>query len=182
MRVAIFLTGLVVFICSCGNESKKNHRKTDDVNQKEDLVRSIDSLESIHAVKGSKDPYTVSKLISAYSEYRNKFRKDAEAGDYFLKAGDLAMSVGDWDKAVEVFDNFYNDYTEHPYSDDALFQLGFIFDFQLSDKNKAKQVYEHYFEHYGDSIHIDEVRARLKDLDLTEEELIKKFRKQNNLD
>ena len=182
MRVSIYLTVLVVFMSSCGGESKTNYEKRADVNQKEDLVRAIDSLESIHAVKGAKDPYTVSKLISAYSEYRNKFRKDEEAGDYFLKAGDLAMSVGDWDKAVEVFDNFYNDYTEHPYSDDALFQLGFVFDFQLNDKSKAKQVYEHYFEHYGDSIHINEVRARLKDLDLTEEELIKKFRKQNNLD
>lgn len=182
MRVSIYLTVLVVFMSSCGGESKKNHGKRADVNQKEDLVRAIDSLESIHAVKGAKDPYTVSQLISAYSEYRNKFRKDEEAGDYFLKAGDLAMSVGDWDKAVEVFDNFYNDYTEHPYSDDALFQLGFVFDFQLNDKSKAKQVYEHYFEHYGDSIHINEVRARLKDLNLTEEELIEKFRKQNNLD
>lgn len=182
MRVMIYLTLLVVFMSSCGNESKKNQGKRADVIQKEELVRSIDSLESIHAVKGAKDPYTVSMLISAYSEYRNKFRKDEEAGDYFLKAGDLAMSIGDWDKAVEVFDNFYNDYTEHPYSDDALFQLGFIFDFQLRDKSKAKQVYEHYFEHYGDSIHIGQVRARLKDLDLTEKELIEKFRQQNNLD
>ena len=92
------------------------------------------------------------------------------------------MSAGKWEKAAEVFDNFYNDYTDHPYSDDALFQLGFVFDFQLNDKSKAKQTYEHYFKLYGDSIHINEVRARLKDLDLSEEELIKKFRKQNNLD
>lgn len=182
MRAAIYLIAICVFFGSCANQSKKNHDSNPDKNIKETLVHSIDSLEAIHAEKGGKDPFTVSKLISAYSEYRNKFRKDEKAGDYFLKAGDLAMSAGKWEKAAEVFDNFYNDYTDHPYSDDALFQLGFVFDFQLNDKSKAKQVYEHYFEHYGDSVHIDEVKARLKDIDLTEEELIEKFRKQNNLD
>lgn len=176
---------LVVF-SSCLSEAENstphnNSSTVSDEDVKKTLQSEIDSLESLHAQRGSKDTYVISKLISAYSNYRNEFRESPETPDIFLKGGDLAMSLGKWQKAADIFKAFHNDYPKHPYSDDALFQLGFIFDFQLKDKEKAKQTYEHYLKHYGDSIHIEDVKSRLINLDLTEEQLIEKFRKQNNL-
>ncbi len=173
---------LVIVLGACADKSESDSPHGHKEGHQKELIAQIDSLEAIHQQKGDSDKSTISKLISAYSEYRNKYREDKRTPSYFLKAGDLAMSIEKWEKAAEIQRNFFNDYESHPNRDDVLFQLGFIYDFQLNQKNKAKQTYEHYFKLYGDSIHIEQVRARLEDLNLTDKELIEKFRKKNNLD
>lgn len=185
MKHVFFIAVLAVILATaCSSEPQARHSdspKTDD-EIKQELVHDIDSMRAIHKVKGAKDPYTVNKLINAYTQYRNKFRDDEVTPTYLRSAADLAMSIGKWDLAADLYKNFFNSFQNHQDRDDILFMLGYIYDLELKDKSSAKQTYEHYFKLYGDSVHIDQVRARLTDLDLTEEELLKKFRKQNNLE
>lgn len=174
---------LLIFIGACNSQPVSPHEQKahDKEVLKKELIHQIDSMSVIFKEKGAKDPYTVSKLISAYTEYRNHFREDERAPSYFLRAGELAMMSKKWDKAAEIYRNFFNDYDHHPDRDDVLFQLAFIYDFELMDKSKAQQSYEHYYKLYQDSVLIDQVSARLMDLNLSEEELIEKFKKQNNI-
>ncbi len=185
MKRLSIISSLILILCSsCGSDPEPIHSskpKTDE-EIKAQLIHEIDSMRKIHKEKGAKDPYTVNKLINAYTQFRGKFKEDERTPMFLRSAGDLAMSLGDWKTAAKLYKNFFNSFKTHPYRDDALFMLGYIYDFELKDKSFAKQTYEHYFKLYGDSVHIDQVRARLTDLDLTDEELIEKFRKQNNLE
>ncbi|MFK7756698.1 MAG: tol-pal system YbgF family protein [Flavobacteriales bacterium] len=185
MRVVIGLIALVVlFNVACSSEPDVRHSDSPKTNEdiKAELQHDIDSLREIHNEKGAKDPSAVNKLINAYAQYRTKFKEDEKTPMYLRSAGDLAMSLGNMNLAADLYKNFVNTYKTHSYRDDALFMLGYIYDLELNEKEFAKQTYELYFKLYGDSIHIDQVKARLTDLNLTEEELIEKFRKQNNIE
>jgi len=179
--ITFLIISVVLMLSSCGDKvAVTNTHGSNSEERKTHLLSQIDSLESVHAVSGSKDPFTVKKLMSAYLEFRNYYKKDERTADYFYKASELALSIGDWDKSAEILQNYFNTYKNRPNRDDALFQMAFIYDFEIKDKEKAKQSYEHYIKLYEDSNQVENARARLAYLDLNEEELIKMFQEKNN--
>jgi len=90
--------------------------------------------------------FTVSKLITAYSEFRNNFKEDDKTPTYFLKAGNLARGLEDWKKAADIYKNFFNDFPNHPKREEVLYLLGSIYDLWLNNKKDARQTYEHYLK------------------------------------
>lgn len=179
MKRSILIVILLTFMFSACSEKKPHHHSVSNDNSKEILVSQIDSLETIFKREGLQDRFTVSKLISAYTEFRNMYKDDKRAADYFLKAGNLSKSMNDWERAAKVYKNFFNDFQSHPKREEVLFLLGGIYDFWLNDKNKAKQTYEHYIKIYPKGEFIDDAKASLEFINVPLEERVKIFQKRN---
>jgi len=178
MKHILFLTLIFLLAVSCENTPPKHHSVTDE-DGKEILLKQIDSLEVIYQKEGLADKFTVSKLINAYTEFRNKYKADERTPEYFLKAGNLAKSLNDWEKAAEVYKNFFNDFKNHPKREESLYLLGGIYDFWLLKKDYAKQTYEHYLKIYPKGEFADEVISSLRLIDVPLEERIKIFQEQS---
>lgn len=174
----------LIYLCVCialasCQEKKPHHHSVSDEEAKSMLVSQIDSLENVFSQEGLEDRFTVSKLIAAYSEFRNMYKEDERAADYFLKAGNLAKSLNDWKKAAEVYKNFFNDFQTHPKREESLYLLGGIYDFWLVEKKNAKQTYEHYLKIYPNGEYAKEVESSLRLIDVPLNERVKLFQKEN---
>lgn len=86
-------------------------------------------------------------------------------GDEVMLKKAYAMQLqGRWDEAVKHLEDLLKYYSDDILADDALFQLGDIYENRLMDKEKATEYYRKIlFEHKG-SLYTDEVRKRFQKL------------------
>jgi len=175
MRIQFVLSATLIFLLSACKENQPHHHYANEEDSKAILVSQIDSLESVFKEEGLQDKFTVSKLIASYSEFRNQYKEDERAADYFLKAGNLAKSLNDWGRAADVYKNFFNDFQNHPKREEVLYLLGGIYDLWLTQKDDAKQTYEHYLKIYPSGEYVDEVTSSLELINVPIEERVKIF-------
>ncbi|GEM_PF-1059824 len=179
MRIYLILiiTGSILF-AAC-NDKEAHHHSVAKEAAKKRLVTQIDSLEAIFNAEGMQDRFTVSKMIAAYSEFRNQYKDDERAANYFLKAGNLAKAMNDWERAANVYKNFFNDFQNHPKREEVLYLLGGIYDFWLNKKDDAKQTYEHYLKIYPDGEFVKDVQSSLEFINVPLEDRVKIFQERN---
>lgn len=86
-------------------------------------------------------------------------------GDEILLKKSHAMQLqGEWNKAIDYLEELLKYYKDDILADDALFQLGDIYENRLFDKEKAAEYYRAIlFEHKG-SLYTEEARKRYKEL------------------
>ena len=69
---------------------------------------------------------------------------------------------------------------QHPKAPTALFMMGFIYENDLGDLNKAKETYQTFLNRYpNDPDYADDAQNALKFLGKSPEEIIREFEKKN---
>ena len=94
-------------------------------------------------------------------------------GDEILIRKSKAMQLqGDWTKAISYLEELLKYYKEDILADDALFQLGDIYENHLNDKEKASEYYKTLLFDFKGSLHSVEVRKRYRSIrgDASDEE------------
>lgn len=94
-------------------------------------------------------------------------------GDEILIRKSKAMQLqGDWTKAIAYLEELLKYYKEDILADDALFQLGDIYENHLNDKEKASEYYKTLLFDFKGSLHSVEVRKRYRSIrgDASDEE------------
>lgn len=94
-------------------------------------------------------------------------------GDEILIRKSKAMQLqGDWAKAISYLEELLKYYKEDILADDALFQLGDIYENHLNDKEKASEYYKTLLFDFKGSLHSVEVRKRYRSIrgDASDEE------------
>lgn len=115
------------------------------------------------------------KLIGLYVAYADEFPTDTEAAPYLFKAGDMAMNLNMPRKAIIMFDRILTDYSDYEKTPQCLFLKGYVFENNLGDLAKAKQIYEEFLEKYPDDEFADDAEVSIRNLGKSPEELIKEF-------
>jgi tetratricopeptide (TPR) repeat protein len=100
---------------------------------------------------------TLDTLLLAFPE--NTLQDDAR----FRKAQILRLS-GDLTSAVELYKEVAEKYKEDILADDALYQLGMLYELKLNDKEKAMAVYEDLLTRYPGSLYVVDARRRFRTL------------------
>jgi len=67
---------------------------------------------------------------------------DAAIGQALFQRGYLAMETKDYKGAIELFEDLVKRFPEHAYADDALYQIGYIYQHKLKDYDKAAAAYD----------------------------------------
>ncbi|MBK9335654.1 MAG: tetratricopeptide repeat protein [Lewinellaceae bacterium] len=93
-----------------------------------------------------------------------------------MKAAGLAKTIGEPNTALRFYYNVAEKLPAHPKAPTALFMMGFIYENDLKDMEKAKSTYEEFLKRYpNDPDYVDDAQNALQFLGIPPEEIIKQF-------
>ncbi len=143
----------------------------------ERLNTRITELEAGLSPEGSAkiDLAVAGKLIRKYETYVKKYPKGNNAANYLYKAGEVARSTNNARKAVELLERVYSEYRKYDKAPQALFLAGFIYENDLRDLDKAKEIYESFMKEYPQHELAKSVEFSLANLGKPADEIIKSF-------
>lgn len=122
------------------------------------------------------------ELVGAYVKYAKKNSEDEKAPDYLFKAIDISVNLVSYDyrKSVEIADMIVSKYPDHELAPMALYLKGFIYEELMHDEDKAKQAYNEFIEKYPNNPMVEEVKASLSNVGVSDLELIRRFEMLNS--
>ena len=174
--LTVLLACMAIIACNNGNSSSGDQASV-DVNSKEGLAKLIKEAEGklYKNDGGSFDRKQATNVVDAYNNYAKKFPQDAESPQYLFKAAEIYRSMRNYKKATEIYQNIHDNYSNFDKAPHSLFLLGFIYENDLKDLNKAKSVYEQFIAEYPKHELSDDVQFSLNNLGKPAEEIIKGF-------
>ena len=82
--------------------------------------------------------------------------------DVLYQKAKIYRQLKQWDKAIPIYETIMEKYQEGIRCDNAIFELAEIYDFQLKEKEKAKELYEKIFIDFSNSTFAVEARKRFR--------------------
>ena len=168
MKAQGYLIVLSVLLFSC---SSPRERAIDEIDELENSVYS-DTTAVIDREK-------VGELIDIYVSFADKYPEDPKSADYLYNAANVSMNLMNSQKAIILFDRVMTEYPDYEKNAECLFMKGFIYDNNLKDYDKAKEIYEEFLERYPDDEFADDARASINNLGKSLEEIIEEFEQKN---
>jgi len=117
--------------------------------------------------------------LKAYAEFTEKFPEDTRSEEFLYKAAELANSMGKTAVALDYYHSFCEKYPKSKKAPYALFLQAFIYENQLKNLDKARELYSGFLTAYPDHELAKDARFSLNNLGKSEEELIKMFEEKN---
>ena len=128
---------------------------------------------------GMLDKVKLAELNELYISFASTYPVDEKSPDYLYSAATISMNFMDSHKAIELFNRIMDEYPNYEKKAECLFMTGFIYDNNLQDYDKAKDVYEEFLEKYPDDVFADDARASIDNLGKSLEEIIEEFERRN---
>ena len=97
-------------------------------------------------------------------ELKFKFPDHPLFDEIIYRQATLKMEMGDFENAVLLLQQLVDKYGEDILGDDAMFLMATIYDDQLSDKEKALEIYQSFLKRYPGSNKAAEARRRFRKL------------------
>jgi len=107
------------------------------------------------------------KKVEAYAELENlkkEFPDHPLVDEILYRQAELKMEMGDFLTSITLLQEVVDKYGEDILGDDALFLMGTIYEDQLSDKEKAMDIYQTFLKKYPGSNRAAEARKRFRTL------------------
>jgi outer membrane protein assembly factor BamD (BamD/ComL family) len=165
----------LLMMASCGNGEKTEDGKM----TKEKMEANIDTMEAKLHAKPEMDLSTASATVALYADYANNFPDDPKTADYLFKAGEISSSMRQGKQAIGFFNTVYTKYPKYEKAPYSLFLQGFIYESQLNDTTKAKEIYKQVIEKYPNERIAEDAKASIDNMGKSPEELIREFEKKN---
>lgn len=166
-----------------GSKAKDYTDKLGD--KKQNLVDRLSSIATEVVTTADGKPglnkEAVNKFVGVSEIYAlTNNTRDTLASDYLFKAGKLAMTVGNLDKAIECYQWIYSSLQSSKEAPSALFTHAFTLDNQLGRKDEAKGLYEDFLSRYPNHHFADDAQFQLKNLGRDDADIIKEFNDKAN--
>ena len=166
MRKATLAVGLLLVLASCKAPKEKLIEVITSNEQKlfSDSTRLLNS--------------TVAEgVLKSYREFVEKYPADSLSVSYLFKGGDLANGMKNYILAIDLYRQFIEKFPDHHKAAAGLFMQAFIYDSNLHEKEKAKQLYLEFLKKYPGHELALSAQASLDQISmgLSDEQLIKMF-------
>lgn len=170
----------IILIQACGTKEEK-HLAADEIQKptRDSLIASIHLQESELKKNPNLDYNRGANMVAAYLDFYQQYPKDANTADYLFKAADVSMNLQQSKKAIEILQNIYEQYPKYKKASYALFLQAFIYETQLQDFIKAKDLYQAVIDTYPNTRIAEDAAASIKNLGKSDADLIKEFEKKN---
>ena len=165
------LSLVIVFLSLLFSCKPENDRMADKINETEKKLVN-DSTKVLNRALAEEQ-------LKSYIAFTEKFPEDSRSEKFLYKAAELANSMG---KTAVALDYYYSFCQKYPKSDKtpyALFLQAFIYENQLKNLDKARELYSSFLTTYPDHELAKDARFSLDNLGKSEEELIKMFEEKN---
>jgi outer membrane protein assembly factor BamD (BamD/ComL family) len=166
--ILIITTAVLLFSCKPSKE-----KLLQNIQQSEtELFKHNQGEISFDSVKAN-------KLITDYELFASGFKEDTMSPEYLFRAADLYRSLRKPTQSLLLHDRIINEFSNSSRAPYSLFLKGFLYENDINDLNKAKDMYESFLEKYPNHQLADDVRFSLRNLGKSPEELIKLFEEMN---
>lgn len=159
------------------------YRIAETYQKSEDLDKTIDAYEKILYEKGNKetsfDIKAAMGTVRAYEAFAAQKAGDAKTPEYLFKAAEIQRSLKNFKKAIQNYETILDKYTDYEKTPHSMFLLGFIYENDLQDNEKAKEIYEKFLAKHPEHELADDVKFSLDNLGISPEEIIKRFEEKN---
>lgn len=122
------------------------------------------------------------KQLKEYASFTEKFPEDNRSEEFLYKAAELANSMGKTAVALDYYHSFCEKFPQSKKAPYALFLQAFIYENQLKNLDRARELYTSFLSSYPDHELAKDARFSLDNLGKSEEELIKMFEEKNKED
>ncbi len=168
---------LAMGFSSCGGGGNKNAASS--TMSKEACIDSIRSIESKLKTLKTPDAYAFNRAITAYTRFASNFPDDTMAPSSLFNAAGIAMSLSQYQRAVNLYDTITTKYPTFRKAADCTFIRGFIYDDKLKDTAKARAMYQQVIDKYPHDSLAGQARAAIAILGKSYDEIIKQFEEKN---
>ncbi len=114
-------------------------------------------------------------LINSYVSYVANYPSDIDAPEFLFKAADIAMNMNKPQQAIKLFQRIIGDYSDFDKLPQCLFLQGYIYENNLGNLQKAKEIYLEFLEKYPNDEFADDAEVSLQNLGKSPEQLIREF-------
>ncbi len=188
MKKTFLLLLTLSFLASCGDEENVDYSdrgKADTatnsaVSSNDPLLIEINDLQAKVNSDTTFDRTKAIRLFRAYQEFYNAHPKDTVAGNYLFEAANLAQKMDKHQRAIELFITFHDGFPGSHRCDDAVYNVAYIYDAKLNDKQKATEYYKKVIELYPQSMWAEQARGALLLVNMSDEELLKFLKEKNS--
>lgn len=187
----IILTFLIfTFLCNCtteentnkSQEKKKNTIDITELNAKE-LLNHITNLEKNLLDTASNilatNKENAIKLLEGTNNFAERFKENSERRAIIYRGVMAARGLGNNNEAIRLLDKILTEYPNDNKKVDVLFEKAFLLDEKIKKTEKAKAIYSQIAKEYPTHQFGIDSKARLITIDMTDEQLLDFFAKQN---
>ena len=126
---------------------------------------------------GSWDRLKVRDFISLSRIQAGIVKNDDDVQKSLFNAANMSVATKNYDQALAIYDYVLTHSDDFSKAPTALFLKGFTYDEHLKDFDEAKKHYTAFLEKYPEDGYAESVKASLKNLGKTAEEIIESFGK-----
>ncbi len=115
--------------------------------------------------------------VNSYIDYAQALPEDPKTPDYLFKAAEIQRTLKQFPEAIKSYKQIYDNHGTHAKAAQSLFLMGFSYENDLKDLDKAKALYGEFIEKFPKHELADDVQFSITHLGKTPEEIIKEFEK-----
>lgn len=142
-------------------------------------LMQLESRMGFPLITNNKEAMRFIETAEGYAHWVKSKDPDKSIDLYLIAAG-VAKTIGQPNKALQLYLAVSEQYPDHRRAPTALFMMGHIYEADLQDLDRAKNAYEAFLKRYpNDPDYADDARYALKYLGKSPEELIAEFEKMN---
>lgn len=171
---------LALLLLSCG-EPAKNPEQLVKEKRVAEIRANIERLEvKTNTEEGTLDRGVANELVKNYKDYYNQNASDTLAGEYLFRAASVTTALGKPKEAIQLLATYYDNYKTASKRADAIYLMGYLYDNQIGDKEKAREMYQRTIDVFPQSIWAKEAKSAMAIMHMTDEELLEFLENQNN--
>ena len=182
LSVGIVMMALIAMACNNeksqdSSENEKTESETKELSE-DQLVAFLDSSLKVMRsgkIKGEEGNQLANQYIANATILSNKYAENDKAAYYLDKAGEIAWQFQQKaQKAVKIFNQVIDRYPDYEEIEKIYYLKAVILDLDLRKKEQALKAYQALLDRFPDSQYKDDATFRMENIDLSEEEMIKK--------
>jgi len=162
----IFIVSLLALVVMAGCKSRQEKLSAS--------IREL-SVAAVDTVNLTVNKDKALEAMNACKEYAGLYPTDSLSAPYLLIAAEMAMRLQKPAEAVDLYAQVLKNYPGYAKASQCLFMQAFIYENDLHDLDKAKEIYTDFLKRYPDDDFADDARACLRYLGKSPEELIREF-------
>lgn len=115
-------------------------------------------------------------LVDVYKAYASAFPADTLTPEYLFRAAGVHKSMRQPQQSIAMYDRIIRDYTQWRRIADAFYLKAFTMDSEMNQKGEAERAYKEVINMFPDHPFARDARIMIDNLQLTDDELIMKFK------
>ncbi len=148
--------------------------------REKDLARIKASEDSLRADTSKVFNKTLAdKNVKLYLDFADKYPSDTAAPVMLFRAGQLSGSLHRPSETIDIYKRILEKYPSFEKDTICLFMMGFTYETQLKDIEKARKAYSDFLEKYPGHHLARDVKFSLDNLGKSDEEIIRMFEEKN---